>query len=253
VAGHYECIGVPGGEEEVFAFLTVAIDHGAARDRDGGGREILWRDPSGASVAVDTAPDGEIVCARPSFLGSSRLPVLVNGIGEDPECRFCSRLFADVLDEDGEMVYPLAVELEEIDAVLEAVPKEERRTLRVTAFADSIETWPGEEAYNEAVSDEEARFAARSLIPVGFFTTPARRGLLRRAEPVPAAHALLTGIVASFAERRNEATGHSFLSAELDTFGGRYDAVVASEEAEELGVGAVVQLECWLIGSLEPA
>lgn len=251
MAGHYECIGVPGGEDEVFPFLETAIERGAVRDRADGGREIVWRDPNGATVAVDTAPDGEIVCARPSFLGSSRLPVLVNGIGEDPECRFCSRLFTDVLDEEGEMVYPLAVELEEIDAVMESPPSGERRTLRVTAFADSIATWPSEEAYHEAVSDE-APLAARSLIPVGFFTPPARRGLFRlRAEPVPEAHALLTGIVASYGERRNEATGHSFFSAELDTFGGRYDAVVAAEEAEGLAVGGVAQLECWLIGALE--
>ena len=247
MAGHYECIGVPGGGDEVFAFLNLAIE------QSGGGREIVWRDPSGASVAIDTAADGEIVCARPSFLGSSRLPVLVNGIGEDPECRFCSRLFVDVLDEEGELVYPLAVELEEIDDVMEAMPQQERRTLRITAFADSIETWPSEEAYNQAVSGEEAAFAARSLIPVGFFTEPERRGLLRRrAEQVPEAHALLTGVVTSYAERRNETTGHRFLSAEIDTFGGRYDAVIAPEEAEGLAVGAVAQLESWLIGSLEP-
>jgi hypothetical protein len=248
VAGHYACIGVPGGEEEVFAFLNLAID------QSGGGREIVWRDPSGASVAIDTAADGELVCARPSFLGSSRLPVLVNGIGEDPECRFCSRLLVDVLDEEGELVYPLAVELEEIDAVMEAAPSDERRMLRVSAFADSIETWPSEEAYIEAVSHEETPFAARSLIPVGFFKRPDRRGIFgRRGEPMPEAQALLTGVVASYAERRNEATGHPFFSAEIETFGGRYDAVVAAEEAEGLAVGAVVQLESWLIGSLEPS
>jgi hypothetical protein len=252
VAGHYECIGVPGGEEEVLAFLNSATEQGLARN-SGGGREIVWRDPSGASVAVNTAPDGELVCARPSFFGSSRLPVLVNGIGEDPECRYCSRLFVDVLDEDGEMVYPLAVELEEIDAVMEAPPSDERRALRVTAFADSIETRSSDDAYNEAVSDDEAPVAAQSLVPVGFFTEPARRGLFGRVESIPEARALLTGIVGSVAERRNEATGHRFFWAEIDTFGGRYDVVIAAEEGEGLAAGAVVQLDSWLIGALEPS
>jgi hypothetical protein len=126
MAGHYECIGVPGGEDEVMAFLALAIERGGGRTLGDGGSEIVWRDPSGASVAVDTTADGELSCARPSFHGSSAVPVVVQGIGEDPDCRFCSRLFVDVVDEQGEQVYPLAVELEEVDAVMEAVPSGER-------------------------------------------------------------------------------------------------------------------------------
>lgn len=252
MAGHYECIGVPGGEEEVFAFLRRAMREGTFRELPDGGREILWRDASGASAAVDTGPDGEVACASPSFRGSSRLPVLVNAIAEDEDCRYCSRLIVDVLDDAGEMLYPLAVELEDINAVMGAVPAGERRELQVTAFAESISVWPSEEAYYDQAASEEAALAAQSLIPIGFFTQPERRGLLRRrGERMPTAHALLTGIVASLAERRNEATGASFWSLEIETFGGRYDAVVAAYEADGLAEGAVVQLDGWLIGRLD--
>jgi hypothetical protein len=37
----------------------------------------------------------------------------------------------------------------------------------------------------------------------------------------------------------------------VEAFGGRYDAVIAAEEIEGPAVGAVVQLESWLIGSFE--
>ena len=251
MAGHYEAIGVPGGEDEVLAFLQRAMREGTARDRDDGGREILWRDASGASTSIDTDSDGDLVCASPSFLGASRLPVLVNAIAEDEECRYCSRLLVDVLDDDGEMVYPLAVELEDIDAVMDAVPAGERRTLRVTAFADSISVWPDEEAYYAEAATEEGALSAQSLIPVGFFTQPTRRGLLRRrTEPMPTAHAVLTGAVVEATERRNEATGAPFWSLQIETYGGRYDAVVAPDEAAGLAPGAIVQLESWLIGRL---
>lgn len=254
MAGHFDCIGVH-GEDGFWEFLGVATERGNPRQRADGGRELVWRDPSGATVAVDTDADGELECARPSFLGTSRLPVLVNGLGEDAECRFCARLIVDVLDEQGELVYPLAVELEEVDAVRDAVPAGERRTLRVTAFADSIEVWPDEQAYVDANADEEVSYAAQSLIPVGFFGDPPKRGLFRRraVEEAPEALALLTGIVASVEERRNEVSGTGFLWAEIDTFGGCYDAVVAVDESEGFVEGAVVRLEAWLIGSLEPA
>ena len=261
MAGHYECIGVPPDEEAVLGFLEVAGEQGASRELADGNRELVWRDSSGASVALETASDGGIVCARPSFLGTSRLPVRVSGIAEDAACRFCSRLLVEVLGDEGEMQYPLAVELEEIGAVMSALePDEAVRTLRVTAFAQSIRIWPDEAAYTDDVpagtgapdGDSAMPLAPRSLIPVGLFVEPERRGIFRRrVERAPTAEALLTGIVNAFGERRNTVTGDPFLWAELETFGGRFDAVIAASEGDGLTDGAVVQLESWLIASLD--
>ena len=85
MAGHYECIGVEPLDKAVLGLLDVAKEQGASRALADGSRELLWRDSSGASVALETAADGGVICARPSFLGTSRVPVRVSGIAEDAE------------------------------------------------------------------------------------------------------------------------------------------------------------------------
>jgi hypothetical protein len=110
VSGHFDCIGVA-GEDELAALVEAAIQDGEASAIDGA-REIVWRDAEGASVAVTVDSDDDILCVRPMFAATPRVNARMGAVAEDPECTFCSRLLIEVVDETGELVYPLAVELE---------------------------------------------------------------------------------------------------------------------------------------------
>jgi hypothetical protein len=252
VAGHFECIGIA-AEDEFHAVLEAAVEGGEESELDGA-RELVWRDSDGASVAVTVLPDGAVQCARPSFAAAPRVPVRVGAIAEDPECAFCSRLLVEVVDDEGELAYPLAVELERHGPAHDPRARGRISRMAISAFAETLETWPSEPAYSAAKSTETAGdvpLAPRSLIPTGLFVEEPKQGLLRRKapEPVPTAHALVTGAVRDTRRRRNSVTGREFAWFELETFGASFD-VLAPAEVDGLERGAIVQGGFWLIGAV---
>jgi hypothetical protein len=257
VADHFECVGVA-GEDEFFELLGVALERGDASAFDGGFREIVWRDDGGASLAVSLTSDGEVICARPSFAAAPRVPARLGAVADDPECAFCSRLLLDVVDEADELVYPLAVELERLAPARDPAAGGRRTTLALTAFAETIEAWPDEDAYDAAhpsvlAGDEPAQpsLAPQSLIPTGLFAEEPKRRRWRRSEPpAPTAHALMTGIVRAAEVRRNSVTLGEFAWLEVETYGASYDVVAAAADADGIGTGAVVQGMFWLIAAL---
>jgi hypothetical protein len=262
VSGHFDCIGVA-GEDELAAVVETAIEHGEATPLEDF-RELVWRDAWGASVAVTSGPDGEVLCVRPTFAATPRVDARLGTVAEDPECSFCSRLLVEVVDATGELVYPLAVELERHAPARDRSAAGRQARLAITAFAEAIEVWPSERAYeaahpaaivDDAATPGDPALASQSLIPTGLFLDEPRRRLWRRrrADPVPTAHALVTGIVRNVAVRKNSLTGREFTWLELATYGASYDAVVAPDDAEGLSEGAVVQGGFWLIAAVPAA
>lgn len=257
MAGHFECIGIA-AEDELHAVLEAAVEGGEASELDGA-RELVWRDSDGASVAVTLLPDGAVQCARPSFAAAPRVPVRVGAIAEDPACAFCSRLLVEVVDDEGELAYPLAVELERLAPARDAGAAGRRTMLPITAFAETIEAWPDEDSYHAAhpsagTQDERAApsLAAQSLIPTGLFVEEpkARFGRHGGPEPVPTAHALMTGLVRAVERRRNSVTERDFTWLEVETYGASYDVVAVADVGAGAAAGAVVQGTFWLIASL---
>jgi hypothetical protein len=260
VSGHFECIGVA-DEDEFAALAEAAIQDGEATPINGA-REIVWRDAEGASLAVTVGADKELLCARPTFAATSRVNARVGALAEDPECAFCSRLLLEVVDDAGELVYPLAVELERHAPARDPSVAGRQLQLPITAFAETIETWPSEDAYEAAhpgrmLGDEAAAgdpaLAAQSLIPTGLFVDQPKRPFWRRkaADPVPTAHALITGVVRALEARKNSFTGRDFMWLALETYGASYDVVVAPADASDaLSEGAVVQGSFWFVAAL---
>lgn len=260
MSSHLECIGVA-GEDEFAAVVQVAVEEGEATPIDGG-REILWRDAQGASIAVTVGLDEEIVCARPSFSAIPRVSVRLGALAEDPECPFCSRLLLEVVDEEGELWYPLAVELERHAPARDPSSAGRQSRLAISAFAETIEFWPSQDAYGAAhpaamLDDGEGvpdpALASQSLIPTGLFVEEPRRRFWQRkqVDAVPTAHALITGIVRGLEVRINSLTGRDFTWLELETYGGSYDVVVAGTDiSNDVVDGAVVQGEFWLIAGV---
>jgi hypothetical protein len=263
VGGHFECIGVA-GEDELAAVVEAAVQDGEATPIEGG-REIVWRDAQGASVAVTVGSDDEILCVRPTFAATSRVNARVGAVAEDPECAFCSRLLVEVVDETGELMYPLAVELERQAPARDPSLAERQSRLAISAFVETIETWPSEDAYeaahpgrmfDDATGAGDLALGSQSLIPTGLFVDEPRRRFWRRSgpDPVPTANALITGIVHELELRNNSITGRDFTWLELETYGASYDVVAAVADAsDDLSEGAVVQGAVWLIAALADA
>jgi hypothetical protein len=255
VGSHLASIGIE-GEQEFAELVELAVAEGERRDGPSGGAEFLWRDDDGASLAVDLSADDAVQCVRPSFSAAGLVEVVVGAFAEDPECPFCSRLVVDVLDdEDGSPAYPLALELENVVEARAGALEGARARVAVTAFAEQLETWPDEVAYDAAgAGSDEPRFASRSFVPSGLFSaeTPKRRFFGRRREAPPTAHAILTGVVREGRVRRNSVTGHEFSWARVETYGGVYDLVASPEDVPDgFEEGSVVQGTFWLIGRLE--
>lgn len=254
MAGHFEAIGFELADEEALAQVVErAVAEGEPRARTDGGTTRLWRDASGASVVVHLDESGAIWCTAPSFPATSTFPVRVNGTAADPECRFCSVLMVEVLD-DGEMIYPLAAQLESIDEALERDFDGQEHELALTAFGEEVEVWPDETSYNEQPG-EEPRLGPQSLIPSGLFVPEEKRSFLRRRRPEtgPRAQAIITGIVETAETLRNESSGGEFQHARVATYGPTLDVVISSQDVPTaLAPGNVVQGTFWLIGRLDP-
>jgi hypothetical protein len=174
-------------------------------------------------------------------------------VAVDPDCRFCSTVLFDVVEDD-EMLYPLAVRLENIDEILDGNVDVPAGVLALTAFAEEIAVWPDQRAYEDA---GVSPMASKSLIPSGLFSEePARRRLFRRPrrpEGRPNARAIVTGIVEAAENVLNEATNTRFVHAKVDTYGATVDCVLSTRElTSELAVGNLVQGSFWLIGRTVP-
>jgi hypothetical protein len=115
VAGHFQAIGV----EDWRAFCDHAFDHGEWSHRPDDGETVVYRDKSGASIVVWTNAANEVVDVAPSFVAESRILAGDVGTYENPEHLFSSVVSVEVLDQ-GEMLYPLVTQLENVQDMLGA-------------------------------------------------------------------------------------------------------------------------------------
>jgi hypothetical protein len=206
----------------------------------GGGQLALWTEPSGATVSVCLNADGVIECATPSFAATSRLRVRTLGIIADADCSFCDLLHVGVLGDDETMVYPLALQVDDLAVSRDRIVLDRVLTIRIAAFAEAISVWPNDDAYLTGQGGG-VKMAAESLIPTGLFGSQAQ------------ARMTLAGHVRAAERRVNEATGSPFFWLAVQTYGGTYDVVVAAADLDAVPPdGAVVQASCWMVGRLLP-
>jgi hypothetical protein len=240
MAGHMECIGIPSGSsQEMSALIFKALEGASWEEMAGGGRMALWSSSSGARLSAHTDKSGAIQCATPSFDGASRLKVRPLGMWADAECKYCDLLHVEVLDSNDQMVYPLPLQIDDIGMTRERIPLQGTALLRIAGFAEELQAWPDEKAYEASQTGDRPRFGSRSLIPSGLFG------------PAPHPHALITGVVRSSEKRTNEVSRVPFMSLVVDTFGGAYDVVATVEQTKgSLPPGTIVQGTFWLVGRI---
>jgi hypothetical protein len=235
---HFDAVGFDTADREGFNALVRSLAVMGEREDAVLGSRLLWADPSGAAIAVFVR-DMSIECAKPTFAGASRLVVSPAGATADPAgCAFCAINKMDVFDGD-EMVYPLAIELDDIH--LGPLPvSDDLVPIAVTAFAETIEVWSDVDAYNESKASDEHPLAPRSLIPSGMFAPGGGERPLR-------AEAIITGVVIDAEGKTNTQSMRPFDWCLIETYAATID-VVSEVRPEAFAPGQVVQGTFWLVG-----
>ncbi len=196
------------------------------------------------------------MCATPAFAARTTSRVRLSElIPEVSGCPYCVTVVVEVLDDNDEVIYPLAFQVTDPDSVRELYAPGRVVNVQIAAFAEEIRTWPGDTDF--ACSKDEVQLGVESLIPTGLFTEPRRRLLpLRRQSKRgfggSVAFALITGHVGESHERVNPITGEGFVEMLVHSYGGEYTLVASQEEMRTApAVGAVVQAATWLVGDID--
>jgi hypothetical protein len=232
MSSHFAAMGIP-LEEDTFERVIDTAVAGA------GGQVSPWRAPyatlswadrSGAGIdLLFRAEDNALSlhCAVPQFAGTASQRVRVTGfVSNDSDaepCPGCTTLRVEVLDEAGDMEYPLVVAA--------GAPQ----PASLVFVAEEATGWPDVASY-EADQGDAGYAAAESLIPVGMFG-----GM--------SATVRVTGTVLHVHERTTAAFGVPFQHLRLRTFGGEYDVVGASGTLPAgVAPGQTLRLDAWVCG-----
>jgi hypothetical protein len=258
VPTHFDALGFPFQDEGQFQeLLSTAFDRASDVVEHSEGRTAMYRDPSGATVSIHVNRRNNFECCQPGLEGSFHGRWRPLGVVPDKDCRFCDLVYAELLADEDEMIYPFALSVETLGAERALIPYEEPGEVRLAGLWEEGEIWPDEASFTK---DQEAEwgdvpappeldvptmrgFASRSLIPSGTFSF--------EGEPM-SSHVLAHGFVSSVEERHNELGDGSFRLVRLDTLGGVFHTCMAPgtlEREDLLAPGAVVRATLWLVGS----
>ena len=258
---HFEAVGFTVGDHEAQKALLETAFERATESGDvvqhADGVSATYRDPSGALFTIHKNLGGGFECGKPGFESRVSARWRPVHVVRDRDCAFCDLVYAELLDDDDEMIYPLLLSVETIGAERALIPYDESGEVRFAGFWEGGEVWADEEVFEEAQKAEWADlevpeviraeipafggFSSRSVISSGTF------GL----DGPQTSHVIAHGIVDSVEERLNELGRAPFLLVRLDTSGGIFDTCLAPgmlEREELLAPGAVARATLWLVG-----
>jgi hypothetical protein len=255
MASNLACIGLAAANEAELNTLVGGVLPRAVRfGRDGEVELYRWQDPSGARLIVGMR-DGQVISLLPSFAAerSTRLAGVRRANADVA--------IASVVDEDGEQMTSLALELEQIrllpedvvDSAAAAITFLGRRVSVHTdseAFSHSAESLldpkadPNEPApahYIERGLKWPPRVGDESFFSYGVFTDPTG------AEAV----ARFAGVVRHSERRAVHHSGQAFVVATIQTVGIEATVCLSGAEfADALQPGQVVAGEAFVVGSV---
>lgn len=236
------CIGIHVADAEAFgATVEALLAEGTTEQGPGASALTTWLDPSGAAVVASLGPAGDVECVMPTFLGTAELEVVPRRLAPDATCAFCDLLVVDVVDGEGGLVLPMAVQIDDLALSRPRIPTDERAQLAVTAFAEQLAVFPTAEAFDGWQAEHPVRYAAEAAIPIGLFEG--------EGHEVP--EVLLSGVVLDAEVRVNEATGDPFAWLSVRSLPGVLDVVApASALVDVPDPGAVVHGSVWMVGRL---
>ncbi|WP_410649759.1 hypothetical protein [Amycolatopsis sp. cmx-4-54] len=243
MSSHFEAIGIGVTSEDEFRERVVSlIGAGTARQIGKKISEHVWTDSSGARL-VAQVHRGEIDLLLPCLAGTApAIPVRNVRLVDDETAML------DLLDGvAGEMVCPVAVELEDRTALAHSGGRLTSGSLTLAALAEDITVHADADAYEASQDDDGLKFAADHFIPSGTFA-------LEEPSPgwTPSAHALFAGEVVEAETPVNTVTGETFHRIRVRTIAAiELDVAIAATDLEQPPArGNIVTGTFFLTGSL---
>ncbi|RSN52665.1 hypothetical protein DMH01_40960 [Amycolatopsis sp. WAC 04182] len=242
MASHFEAIGIGVTSEDEFRERVVSlIGAGTARPIDKKISEHVWTDSSGARLVAQVRK-GEIDFLLPCLAGTApAVPVRDVRLVDDETAML------ELLDGvAGEMICPIAVELEDRAVLAHSGGRLESGSLVLAALAEDVTVHADAEAYAASQGDGP-QFAADHFIPSGTFT-------LEEPSPgwAPSAHALFAGEVVETESPVNTVTSKAFHRIRVRTIAAiELDVAIAATALEQPPArGNIVTGTFFLTGSL---
>lgn len=237
---HFACLGFAVTRENFSELVRgLARDAAEVHPLPGGGRTVVWQDPSGARVAIDLDAEGKFDCVRPGFASTTRVSLELARMSHDEGkgCPSCDVLLAQVIAASGERVYPIATVLENVTLARDFVRPRTLASGSVNALAEELTVWADEAAYLASAP----KMAPEALIPVGTFTPPGR------PPRAPSAYVLMTGVVLAASRRTNARSGGAFDWCRVRSHGQEYELLASPRDLERpLAPGNVIRTVAWL-------
>ncbi|WP_410599473.1 hypothetical protein [Amycolatopsis sp. lyj-90] len=243
MSSHFEAIGIGvTGQDEFGEKVVSLIGAGTARQITTKISEHVWTDPSGARLVAQIR-NREIEFLLPCLAGTtSAVPVRDVRLVDD------ETVMLELLDGvDGEMVCPVAVELEDRAVLAHSGGRLESGSLVLAALAEEVTVHADAEAYFASQDDDGPKFAADFFIPSGTFSLAERS-----PNQTPSAHALFAGEVIEVATPVNTFTGKAFHRIRVRTIAKiELDVAIATTDLEHPPArGNIVTGTFFLTGSL---
>jgi hypothetical protein len=255
LAGHFECIGFNTDSQQDFLDrMTLLANSAQPYERRDGGRTLIWRDGSGASLVFNINRRDEIECINPTFVGESRVPVRTVAFVKNRECEHCDIASVEVTDQVSDpAMYPMFLQIENIALVRHRIPMKIPVTATIAGLAERIQVWRDRDAYanddaNIIMQDPPKRgglagpirWGEEMLIPAGMFTT---------GNQAATSHIDMAGTVLRAQRLLNEETLVHFQWALVRTYGATIDILAAvTDVPTPLEPGNVVRGMFWCIG-----
>ncbi len=243
MASHFGAIGIEVADQDEFSERVVSlISAGTARQIAPKVSEHVWTDSSGARLVAQVRK-GELEFLLPCLAGTTpAVPVRdVHLVGDET-------VMLELLDGvEGEMVCPVAVELEDRAVLAHSGGRIETGSLVLAALAEEVTVHADAEAYSASQDGDEPKFAEDFFIPSGVFSP---------TEPspdwTPSAHALFAGEVIEADTPVNTVSGKAFHRIRVRTIAAiELDVAIAATDLEQPPVrGNIVSGTFFLTGSL---
>lgn len=243
MASHFDCIGIPVKDRASFDKIVQEFARKGEAERFPSGYSFVrWQDSSGAGLAIHML-DNAVQCVTPFFRGRTHLRARPTQWISDGGCRYCDILMLENLDENQEMQYPLAIQVDSIEGVRPSLKLGSAIEFQVAGFAEAIEAWVSRDDYYGSQSHQKFKLGAEFFIPTGTFS------LSKQGRPI-SARASIHGTVLSVHSLVNSETGVGFRHLTLRSYGGNYDIVTTSQSlARTPEPGWIVRADCWMVGS----
>lgn len=208
--------------------MRVVLARSSRIDLPDGSSVYAWKDKSGLCIATNVDATRELKCMTPFVVGESRVQARTVEIEETNECPWCDLYVAEVVDSDGNPLYPLRFHPGDIAMTRPFVEHPANFIFAITAFGLDVEIH----------SDRDSLFAAHpeSVIDVlGDTVRLLGPETLIQASTNPAgeiestAEVYMTATVLSAKKRQNGITGVSHVQCLARTSGAVFDVILAGD------------------------